>query len=198
MVSMAVECLLWAALLAVSWIVAESIWRWLWGPGADDSGKAEAPKLEKSTRRPSPGKDKPRAGWPALAITSVVALFVIWMTIARTPVATIARGQVIASVAGGLYLGVLAARYFTGISNPRWYVLAPLVVALVGYLLGFLQADLSWAKGLLASYAHLATTPAHALARPLPIEYIAVGVAGVIAGLWSGEKIEHVAQKETS
>ena len=120
------------------------------------------------------------------------------MTIARTPVATIARGQVIASVAGGLYLGVLAARYFTGINNTRWYVLAVPVVALVGYLLGFLQADLSWAKGALAPYARLATTPSHALARPLPIEYIAVGVAGAIAGLWSGEKIEHVTKQETS
>jgi len=198
MVSMAIECLLWAAMLAVSWIVVEGVWRWLWASGADDSGEAEAPKLQKSARGPRPGNAGPRAGWPALAVTSVVALFVIWMTIARSPVATIARGQVIASVAGGLYLGVLAARYFTGIRNPRWYVLAPLVVALVGYLLGFLQADLGWAKGPLASYARLATTPAHALARPLPIEYIAVGVAGAIAGLWSGEKIEHVARQETS
>jgi hypothetical protein len=30
----------------------------------------------------------------------------------------------------------------------------------------------------------------------LPIEYIAVGLAGVIAGFWSGEKIESVTEQE--
>jgi len=198
MVLMAFECVLWAALLAASWLVVENVRRWLWPATASGSGKSEGVKDGKKAKSSASGQAKSFAGWPALAVTTVVALFIIWMTIARTPVATIARAQVIASVAFGLYLGVLAARYFTGITDVRWYILAPLAVALVGYLLGFLQADLSWAKGQLSSYARLATTPSHALARPLPIEYIAVGVAGAIAGLWSGEKIEHVTKQEGS
>lgn len=198
MASMAFECVLWAALLAACWLVVENVRRWLWPTASNNADESEGPKDNKKTKAKPESQSNPGAGWPALAVTSVVALFVIWVTIARTPVAMIARGQVIASVAFGLYLGVLAARYFTGITDVRWYLIAPLAVALVGYLLGFLQADLGWAKGALSSYARLATTPAHALARPLPIEYIAVGVAGAIAGLWSGEKIEHVTKQEAS
>ena len=38
-------------------------------------------------------------------------------------------------------------------------------LAVVGFLLGYLQASMGWAHGVLAAYAQLATTPPHALAR---------------------------------
>ena len=93
----------------------------------------------------------------------------------------------------------MAARYFTGIDDARWYVLSALAVALIGYLLGYINGDMDWAAKIGGKfYAELGTTPPHALARPLPIEYMAVGVAAALIGFWSGEKIEHVAIQETS
>jgi hypothetical protein len=194
MVSMAVDAVLWAGLLAVSWVVVGAVGRWLWGNHADGGpDKPEPPK--KSLKNSSSLVDLLGGGPLALAVTSIVAMFVIWMTVARTPVANIARGQVIASVFFGLYLGAMAGRYFTGIDHARYYLPAPFVAALVGFLLGYLQANMAWAS---AAYAQLATTPLHALARPLPIEYIGVGLAGTIFGFWSAEKIEQVAGQERS
>ena len=194
MFSMAVDTVLCASLLAVSWLVVLMVSRWLWDAPAPRPGPRPAAK--NAPDKAGSLADMLGGGSLALAVTSIVALFFIWTTIARTPVAVIARGQVIASVFFGLYLGAMAARYFTGVDHARYYMAAPLVVAVVGFLLGYLQANMGWAHGVLAAYAQLATTPPHALARPLPIEYIAVGLAGAIAGFWSGEKIEHVAVRE--
>ena len=194
MFSMVVDSVLWAALLVVSWIVVLMVSRWLWGSAALQP--APQPASKGSAAKTGSLADLMSGGTIALAITSIVGLFFIWMTVARTPVAIIARGQVIGAVFFGLYLGAMAARYFTGVDHARYYMLAPLVVALIGFLLGYLQAGMGWARGPLAAYAQLATTPPHALARQLPIEYIAVGLAGAIAGFWSGEKIEHVAVQE--
>ncbi|HSW44363.1 MAG TPA: hypothetical protein VLM89_02205 [Phycisphaerae bacterium] len=193
MVLMVVDTVLWAALLGVAWLVVLAVGRWLW------NSQTEQPVA--SAGKPAPGKSKSLTdllggGSLALAVVAIVALLVIWMTVARTPVANIARGQVIASVFFGLYLGAMAARYFTGVEQVRYYLAAPPVVAVAGYLLGYLQANMGWAKGAWAAYAALATTPPHALARPLPIEYIAVGLVGVIVGYWSGRKIEHAVVQE--
>ncbi len=192
---MAVDALLWAALLAIAWGASLLVSRWLWGTPLV---QVPAPSAKKNASRPDSVIDMIGGGPLALAITTICALFFIWMTVARTPVAVIVRGQVIASVFFGLYLGAMLARYFTGLDQVRYYVMAPLIVALIGFVLGYLQASMSWADGPLANYAKLATTPPHALARPLPVEYVAVGLAGVIAGFWSGEKVEHVAEQELS
>lgn len=192
---MIVDTILWAALLAVSWLVVNWVWQWVWG---NQAAVPAEPSDTRTVQRKAPTLvDRLGGGSLALIITSIVAMLIIWMTVARTPVANIARGQVIASVFFALYLGAMAARYFTGVNHARYYMAAPLAIAIIGYLLGYIQANMSWARGPLTAYAQLATTPPHALARPLPIEYIAVGLAGAIIGYWSGEKIEHAAQEHT-
>jgi len=203
--AMALDCLLWTVLMGITWVANTLVWRWLWPEPAvaeaDDDGAGQAGTGGNQAKKNVDAVKSANfwAGWPALAITGVIGALVIWMTIARTPVATIARGQVIASVTAALYLGAMGARYFTGINDARWYVLAAPAVALIGYLLGYVSADMSWAvSGGYKFYAELATTPAHAMARPLPIEYLAIGVAAALMGFWSGEKIEHAAAHEES
>jgi len=207
---MALDCLLWSVILAATWIAVTWAYRWVWANDmtpalANPAAGVEAPTASPKTRS-APGREPassasplvPRAGWTALIITGVVGLFVVWLTVARTPVANIHRGQTIAAVAGGLYLGALAARYFTGIAEVRWYVLAVPLVGLVAFLVGYLSSDMSWAQGTRYQYyIYLATTPTHDLARPLPIEYVAVGTAAVLAGFWGGHKMEQVASLET-
>lgn len=185
MMWMGVDCLLWTALMVATWTAMSLIGRWL-------SADAEADDPE--MKSPAPSRSTWTTGWQATVVTAIVAMFIIWLTIARTPVAMIARGQVVAVIFFALYLGAMAARYFTGVSRAHWYVAAVPIVALVGYLVGYLQADMSWAKGPWAAYKLLATTPPHALVRPLPIEYISIGVAGAIVGLWSGTTVEHKVQ----
>ena len=188
MIAMLADALLWAAILVTAWMSMLIVRRWLW----PELVAAETPPSDPKSAIPSAFV----RGWPALAVTAVVATIVIWLTIARTPVASIARGQIIASVGGGLFLGAMAARYFTGNNDSVWYALAVPVVAVIGYVLGHFSADMSWAEGPFLPFASLATTPPHLLARPLPIEYIAVGLIGALTGFWTGQRMEHVVEHE--
>jgi hypothetical protein len=185
MIRLALDSVLWAVVMLASWLTMEIIRRWLW------------PASENPTPKPSA---KPQAkelatwnSWGACGLSAVVAMLVIWLIITRSPITGIVRGQVIAAVAIGSFAGSAAGRYFFGITDSRWYVAAPLVVALVGYLLGYLGAELD--SPVYANYRELATTPLHNLARPLPIEYMAVGVPGALAGFWVGRRAEHAAEQ---
>jgi hypothetical protein len=192
-----IDCVLWTGVMAAAWVASMLARNWLW-PEAAVVEPAPAPKPGKGAKAAAAAAaSKSRAGWAATVIVVVVAVLFIWMTDARTQVATILRDQVIASVLAGLYLGALAARYFTGTTEPAWYVLGVPVVGLIAYILGYISADMSWAQGTaFQPYASLATTPPHDLARALPVEYIAVGVAGAIMGLWTGERLEHAAEQQ--
>ena len=55
---------------------------------------------------------------------------------------------------------------------------------------------MGWTRDGNGAYALLATTPPHALVRPLPVEFLAAGLAGAIMGYWSGGKVELVAEQE--
>ncbi len=192
MAAMALDCALWSAIMALAWLAVTWAYRWVWmsansAGSAVDSGRGDKLQLE---------IDAPKMGWPALVVTGVVAVFVVWLTAGRTPVSNVLRGQTIAAVAAGLYLGAMAARYFTGIRDVRFYLLAVPAVGLMAYLVGYLSADMTWAQGKYQYYIYLATTPPHDLARPLPIEYVAVGTAAVLAGFWGGDKMEQVASQE--
>ncbi len=204
--AMALDCVLWSLIMLAAWIAVTWAYRWVWlgGAGLEVNAAEEPakPQAAKDTKPSTPtaegGASSVGLGWPALVVTGVVGIFVIWMTVGRTPVSIIRRGQTIAAVAGGLYLGAMAARYFTGTRDVRWYLLAVPLVGLLAYLVGYLSANMSWAQGTeYQYYVALATTPTHDLVRPLPIGYIAVGTAGVLAGFWGGEKMEQVAQEVT-
>lgn len=195
---MLLDCALWSGVMVLTWIAVHWTYHWVWlqGEPAAEQVVEGAKEKEKKDAKPQAALD--RMGWPGTVVTAVVALFVVWLTAGRTPVSNVLRGQTIAAVAGGLYLGAMAARYFTGIRDVRFYLLAVPLVGLMAYVVGYLSADMSWAQGTRYQYyVYLATTPTHDLARPLPIEYIAVGTAAVLAGFWGGDKMEQVASEVT-
>jgi hypothetical protein len=201
MTVLALDTLLWTGIMAVVWFSVMLAWHWLWENGtatADEPSDHSSGSVNRSVRVTASSDQPFWSGWPALVITGVVGVFVIWITVGREPTAEIHRGQTIASVAGGLYLGAFGARYFAGIDRAIWYVLAVPAIALTGYLLGYLNAELNWAHGASKYFAFLATTPPHDLVRPLPIDYIAVGVPAALMGYWSGAKMEDVAGEGTT
>jgi hypothetical protein len=190
MVSLALDALLWGLMMVVAWLAAMMVRRWLWPPAAGSAPRDEETSDHRRVAQPdAPLQKDTRAGWLAMATTAAVGAVVIWLTVARTPVANVARGQVFACVTAGLLLGAMVGRHMSGCDEVRWYLLAVPVVALVGYLLGYLNADMSWATLEWQPYRSLAIVPPHALVRPLPIEYIALGVMGTLAGFWSVEKM---------
>lgn len=192
MVRMAFDTLLWTGLMAATWIFVALVRRWVW---SDE--ELYSPVLGAAVKPDAPAATTPKqAGWPAFVITGLVAAFIVLIAAARTPVATVARGQVIAAVGGGFFVAAMTARYGTGQHRAHWYVLAVPAVALLAWLVGYLNASMGWAVGDLRRYVDLLQTPPHALVRPLPIEYLAAGVAGALAGFWSGERVEHVTEPE--
>ncbi|MCL2329834.1 MAG: hypothetical protein FWC56_00860, partial [Phycisphaerae bacterium] len=201
----ALDCALWAALMFVVWIATSLAYRWIWSNvstasavvslSASSAESRRQPSIPTGGARPNGAKrDKVPAGWAALAVTTVIGVFVIWLTAGRNPVAPAQRGQTIAAVAAGLYFGAMIGRYFTGVQEARWYLLAVPAIGFLAALVSYFSADMSWAQGSLwQPYIHLATTPVHDLARPLPVEYIAVGTVAALIGFWSGDKAEQVA-----
>lgn len=199
--AMTLDCALWAAIMVAAWFAVTWAWRWVWASSSQPAPAVQSARATTaaSVKAKTAADSTSHAHGLALGITAIVALLVVWLTAGRTPVANVARGQTIAAVAGGLYLGAMAGRYFTGVDDSRWYLLAVPVVGLVAYVVGYWSADMSWAQGTgYQYYAYLATTPVHDLVRPLPVEYIAVGVAATIAGFWGGEKMEQVAIQESA
>ena len=204
MKAMALDCLLWTAIMFAAWVAVTWTYRWVWLSGgapevAEVGGQAvvappTAGRPGRQQKEVKPAAPAPWVGWPALIVTGIIGAFVIWLTDGRDPVAPTQRGQTIAAIAGGLYLGAMGGRYFTGVRDVRWYLLAVPAVGMLAWLVAYLSADMSWAQGPpYQYYTSLATTPTHDLARPLPIEYIAVGTAAVLAGYWGGDKMEQVA-----
>jgi hypothetical protein len=207
MMSLLLDTVLWTGVMAVAWVAMLMVRRWLWSdmaaPVVDAQEVAAASKGAPAKKGSPPsaagGLKTQAAGYIALGITIVVGLIVIWNTVSRTPVAVVQRNQVIASVAGGLFLGAMAGRYFTGATEPLLYVLAAPAVAIVAFILGHLSSDMSWAQGTIYQpFAALATTPPHDLVRPLPVIYLTVGVAAALGGYWTADRMEKMAQQEST
>ncbi len=211
MLSLAIDCILWTSIMAVAWITTVIVRKWLWASASEPVAEVSPPPAAKPAAAggPKAATGRKRAGstllagqtadYLAFAITLFIALIVIWNTVSRTPVAMVERNQVIASVAGGLYLGALAARYFTGGTHTLWYALAAPVVGLIGFILGHLSGDMAWAQGTpYQPYVLLATTPPHDLVRPLPVLYVTVGIAGALGGFWTADRMERLAQQESA
>lgn len=188
MLLMMVDTALWAAILLVNWLAVTAAYRWLW------RAPFHYPLTNASTSdKPSSGSAGTRPGWLATGATVIAALFLMNTAFGRTAVTPILRGQVFAALVLGFWVIVIGVRYFVAIHDSRWYAVAPLLVALGAYALGYFNTDLSWTE---QSYQELATTPPHMLVRALPVEYLTLGLAGTIMGFWSGEKIEEVAELE--
>ena len=88
MVRMEMDVVLWAAALVVSWMAVSLAWKWLWveqpDVAAELPGEVPAKRDKKASAAAEAGG--PRAAWAGWAVTTVLGLFIIWITVARTPV----------------------------------------------------------------------------------------------------------------
>ncbi len=190
MIRLLLDTALWGAILVANWLAVMFVYGWLWLPGGGEAAiKNEAPS-------PAANGEGAKPGWMATGATTIAALFMLNATLSRTDVTPILRGQTIGVLILGMMLLVMLVRYFVGVHESRWYLGAPLFVAVVAYVMGYVNADMTWTQGEVLHFRHLATTPPHTLARVLPVEYVSMATIGVILGFWSGEKIEEVAESE--
>lgn len=117
-----------------------------------------------------------RQGLMALGATTVVAGVAILLLMGPAQSWTL-RGQVYFAVALGFFAGVFVACRLVSVRDALWFWPAPLVLGLMGVVAAGLGPGL-----MLPADCRLDTLPAWALARPLPIEMVGVGLAG---GFWT-------------
>jgi hypothetical protein len=109
----------------------------------------------------------------ALAIgVQIAVMFVMMLLLAETD----DKGQAVWSVAIAATLGTLAAHSLFPIRPAAWFLIGPLLLGVVGYLVASATggySPLGHVGGLLPP-----------LARPLPLDYAAMGPAGALFGYW--------------
>ncbi|MFO0838677.1 MAG: hypothetical protein U1D55_09105 [Phycisphaerae bacterium] len=143
----------------------------MWGRGA--------PPVKTGASATQPGLAN---GPLATLVTAAVAAILI-MILMGPRVGPTYRGQVYFAVALGIGGGVAAAFRLTGVREPAWYSLAPFVVGIVGLVLAAIS------PGLPQPYDRLNIIPASAVARPLPIEMVGMGVTAAMVAIRSSRRV---------
>ena len=88
-----------------------------------------------------------------------------------------AKNQCLASVGLASLIGSMIAHKYAPTRPSFWYWIGPLLAGVIGYALAALGQDANLNIG-------FPTGTFAALARPLPLDYASVGVAGAILGYW--------------
>lgn len=202
-VSLAAEGLVWFVVIAVAAVVSGVVMRWCYGrpdaEGACADGRlaslavADVPVLGEMVCGPRALADRPspRIGLLHGGVTALVALFLIRVLAAGSPERTIQHGQVYFSLAAAFYLGTYVAHRAFPVRTPLWGCLAVPAVCIVGYVWTIMRA------GGAGPYAQIASVPPTVFLRALPLEYISVGTAAVVASFWSRPHMhEHAKPKE--
>jgi hypothetical protein len=93
------------------------------------------------------------------------------------------KKQVIAAVSIASWLGAIAAHSVLPTRPSAWFLAAPLIVGVAGYLIA------ASTSGYTAIGQVSGAMPA--LARPLPLDYAGAGVAGALLGYWMSRRWQH-------
>jgi hypothetical protein len=152
--------------LVLFFAVIGGLWNLLW------TRQRQLPALSQT----EDGSKSGRSTLPAiLAQTALMAVFVLILA------ATNQKKQALASAfVAGLAATAIAEAWFADARAGRWYWVAPLLVGLLGYAMGYFQPSgieigtLDADRNFLAPLAHV-----------LPLDYASLGCAGVLLGYWS-------------
>ena len=174
-----VETLYWCVLAAGALMLERVVRRWLGQIPSEPDVAAES-KRGASTA----------AGWRSrlltISVSAAIGAFVVSQFVARSAVAETHKGQVYFSLLAGFYLGALVGLYFSLRVSPILFVISVGLVASLSYLWAATHPMADVAQ---AAYRGLLSAPPTALSRPLPVEYVGLGMIGAIAGSWSARNV---------
>lgn len=165
------ECWLWLALIAVGFVVGR------WVEGWFDDGSARTAHRSEPTRSGPTHADHSSDIRHGIGTTGVAAL-VAWTVLSFTigsDVEPLEKGQIYFSVGLSFLVGALAARWFWRDTSRIWALAAVAAVAAVAYGVGQPEETAFAAAREAGAYVNL-----RPLARPLPIEFAALGATGVL------------------
>lgn len=192
----AVESLLWTLILAAAMVGSGIVARWINSHTGGDA-RSEPSALDWDAfalfdlKRPSPPESWSDR-FKHVSVCVLAALLFIRFIGTRSPIMPVTHGQACFSIVGAFCLGTFAAFQLAYVRSALWSLLAVPIVALIGYVWTYLSPGLKGLPpSLLQSYDRLANMPPNAFARPLPIEYIAVGAVSVMVMFWYLRKFRH-------
>lgn len=169
------EILLWAVMMAVVGIVEGVLRRWLGGDAAP--AVVEPSKSSGKTNTPEWA-----LGLLAVGLITVIAVVILSQLMARDATALVNRKQVYFALAVAFFLSSwIVCRFVPNVAD-AWYLFSPAVVAALGYLWAWTQPVVSGHP----FYVDIPQVPPNFLVRALPVEYLSVGLAGAIFGVWAG------------
>jgi len=158
------ETWLWLALIGVGLVVGRWVQSWF----ANATAPATAPETDTDT-----GADI-RQGLGAIIATAFVAWTVTSFTSGPTTM-PLMQGQIYFAIALGFLFGAMAGQWIFRTHSRLWSLVAVAVVATAAYLFGGAPDNLLREIPNRAAYTLLKP-----IARPLPIEYAALGAIGVL------------------
>jgi hypothetical protein len=185
-----VEAVIWFAILLVAMISSGVVMRWCFGRGEPDPlcnarlsamCIADMPGLRRLAGGPpeAGGSARLRVSLMHGLVVIALALVLVRVLAAGSTSPKIRQEQVYFAIAVAFYLGSYAAHRWFPVQTPFPGCLTVLVVCIIGYLWTLVRIQ---GQG---PYAELAGVPPTAFLRALPLEYVAVGTAGVLAAFWS-------------
>ena len=189
------ETLLWFAVIVGAALVSGTIYRWCFQRQDAESGDAagaptspdvwQAMALSELTASAAPAGSSSSAtapGWAQgikqLAVTLAVAMVVLrLLSVGSTPRA-VSHGQVYFAVGTAFYVGVIAGVYHFPTPSALWGCLAVPLLACIGYLVVWIGS------GGASGQAQPSHIPSSMFLRALPLTYVSVGTAAVMAAFW--------------
>lgn len=177
---LAAETVYWCVLAGAALLIEGVVRRWLGRAGEMGPGGARVALGESG----SVGGVRSRI--LTATATAAVGALVVWQFVSPSSVAEIHKGQVYFSILAGFYLGALVGLYFSYRVSPALFVFSVGLVGVLSYGWAALHPVLEPAK---EAYRGLLSTPPFALSRPLPVEYVSLGIIGAILASWSARSV---------
>ncbi|MCP4248467.1 MAG: hypothetical protein GY778_15575 [bacterium] len=188
--SLAGEVLVWFLAILVAMIVSGWVMRWYGGEVTEvrrSMSLAEMPGLNQLL----PADDRPDASLAGLRTTVVclaAAALLFGVLATGSPLRSVQHGQVYFALVAAFYIAGWIGYELFPAATPLWGCLA---VPLLG-VLGFVYCAVSSPSA--GDYSRIASVPPSVFYRALPIEYVSVGTAAMLASFWSVRKAAAIRQ----
>lgn len=177
---LAAETVYWCALAGAALLIERVVRRWLWRSSEVGPAGGSAALLEPG----SVGGLRPRI--LTATATAAVGAVVVWQFVTPSSVAEIHKGQVYFSILAGFYLGALVGLYFSYRVSPLLFIFSVGLVGVLSFGWAALHPFLEPAE---EAYRGLMSAPPFALSRPLPVEYVSLGIIGAVLASWSARSV---------
>ena len=193
---LAAEGMVWCLAIAAAMVAAGLVMRWHTAAGDQQSPVpcaamclAEMPVLGRwclPAQDARPSRRSRVEGLKTTLVSLAVAAILFRLLATGSPLRSVQHGQTYFALVAAFYLAGLIAYEFYPARSAFWGCLSVPLLCLLGYAICALSSSAG------GRYSHIASVPPSSFYRALPLEYISVGTAAVVASFWSARRSARV------